>query len=106
MEWQAHQKISPVVIGFKYGPRRTIGLQSLQHFWNSRAATFGETEFFQEFADAAIAIPAGGKTSGLKFLDADGTVQSGITGHGDFIRQNPDFNRLPDFVAAVINRID
>ena len=41
----------------------------------------------------------------MQFLDVDGTVQPRITGHGDFIRQDTDFNRLPNFVAAVINRI-
>jgi hypothetical protein len=41
----------------------------------------------------------------LEFLDGDRAVQPRIAGTGDFIRQDSDFDRFPDFVAAMINRI-
>jgi hypothetical protein len=37
VKWQAHHEIGPVIIGLKYGRRRTIKPHRLQHLWNARA---------------------------------------------------------------------
>ena len=75
-------------------------LHGLQHLWDAGAAAFCEAQLFEKLADAAIAVAADGKPAGLELRDVDGAVQPGIARHGDFIGQNPDYNRLPDFAAV------
>jgi hypothetical protein len=70
MQTQANEKVDSVSVGLKHRRRRSIQSHCLQHLRDAGATAFRETEFFQKFADAPIAMPARRKTPGSQFLNA------------------------------------
>ena len=105
MNGQADQEEGSIFVGFKDRWRGAVLLHGLQHLRDAGAAALCKAQLFEEFTDAAVAVAASGKPAGLQLRDVDGAVEPRIAGNGDFFGQDADFNRFPDFVAAMVDGV-
>ena len=77
MHRQPDKKRRAVLIAFEHRSRRAVFPHGAQNLWNSRRSTLGQTQLFEKFADAAVAVaPA---DCPARFLQV---ISFGLTGRG------------------------
>ncbi len=103
---QADHEITVVFVEFELWRRRAIFFHGSDDFRDAGGSAFGEFEFLQELADAAIAIPTRVGFTGAELCKANGAVGAGIAEHDQLVLVDADFDRLTHFVAAVVDRVD
>jgi hypothetical protein len=56
VDGEANQEVGALIVGVELRWRRAVGSHGPEYFRDAGGAAFGEIQFFEEIADAAVAV--------------------------------------------------
>ena len=105
MHRQADEEEGVVVIELEFRRRRAVPLHRAEDFGNAGGAAFGDFQFLEKIADAAVAVAPRNGFAFAKLIEPDRAVGTGVVDNDDFLRADADLDGFAFVVAAMIDGI-
>lgn len=105
MHRQADEEVGVIFVEVEYRGWRAVFLHRPADLGYAGGTAFGDVEFLQEIADAAVAVASRDGFALAELIEADRAVGTGVVDDDDFLGADADFDGFALVVAAMIDGI-
>ena len=106
MHRQADHEIAVILVELKLRGRGSVFAHGIDNFRNTGAASFGELQLLEKFADTPVAVATGMSTTDAELLQLHRTIRPRITENRHLRMLNTDLYGFSRIIAAMVYRID